>query len=170
MAMSTEELLACCLKHLRYRKGKLYRRTAKGGRKIGNIAGHILPSGYCQVNICGERHSAHRLIYLMHHKYLPDYVDHANRNPRDNRIVNLRACTKSQNCQNQKINRQNKSGNKGVFWWHKRNRWIAYIDANNVRINLGYFLTKEGAVAARHAAETQYHGEFSPSGLSEIGL
>jgi hypothetical protein len=86
-------------------------------------------------------------------------VDHINRNTLDNRRENLRICDQSQNIMNRGISKNNTSGHKGVAKF--KNKWIAYIGANNEKIHLGTFKTKEEASIAFNKAAVKYHGEFA---------
>ena len=51
----------------------------------------------------------------------------------------------------------NTSGHTGVCFDKRRNVWIAYINFQNKRINLGSFKGKEEAICARKYAEAQLH-------------
>jgi hypothetical protein len=86
--------------------------------------------------------------------------DHINRNPLDNRRVNLRNCTPSENG----VNRNRRRGSTGVIGVAKRNydQFQAYISHNKIKVYLGNFYTLEEAVQARRMAEIKYHGRFSP--------
>jgi hypothetical protein len=88
-------------------------------------------------------------------------VDHRDGNGLDNRRGNLRTATRSQNQQNRWTQKNNKSGVPGVYWFPPTQRWRAQIDANGRRYYLGYFPSKEGAVAARVDAAMRLHGEFA---------
>lgn len=87
-------------------------------------------------------------------------VDHINGNGLDNRLENLRVCTKAQNMSNQKIHKNNKSGYKGVVRL-KENTWEAKINSNKVRIHLGKFSSPQDAAMAYDKAARIYHGEFA---------
>jgi len=88
-------------------------------------------------------------------------TDHINGNKLDNRKINLRICTKSENMRNRKKQSNNTSGYKGVFWHHKANRWRAQIVINKKAKHLGLFDTPEEAGKAYREAELKYFGEYS---------
>ena len=50
----------------------------------------------------------------------------------------------------------NSSGAKGVSWHNGTRKWMAYITNDCKRIHLGYFESKEDAVAMREKAEREY--------------
>lgn len=89
-------------------------------------------------------------------------IDHANRNPLDNRKENLRICTKQENNTNKNLFNNNKSGFIGVSLQEQHQTWRARISVNNKDIHLGCFDNKEDAIKARLEAEAKYFGEFSP--------
>ncbi len=101
---------------------------------------------------------------LLHREILPSCakeIDHINGNKADNRKENLRECTRSQNCINQAIRKDNKSGVKGVYWAKDRQKWRACIGVNWKTINLGTFKNKEDALVAYNDAAIKYFGEFA---------
>jgi len=55
---------------------------------------------------------------LLHRLLMPDVprIDHINGNGLDNRRANLRQATHTQNMQNRKRSKSNRSGFKGVYW------------------------------------------------------
>lgn len=87
-----------------------------------------------------------------------DHVDGVTLN---NRRYNLRVATDTQNNQNKKLTKSNRSGYKGVCWDKSRSKWMAYIKINGRQKNLGYFKTREEARAAYCVAALRYHGEFA---------
>ena len=83
-------------------------------RKVhaNDIAGTIRPDDYVQIGIGKRYYLAHRIAWLYVHGYLPENdVDHINRNPSDNRIVNLREV--SQQCNSR--NTDNRKNNTFIF-------------------------------------------------------
>ena len=89
-----------------------------------------------------------------------EVIDHINHNTYDNRKMNLRKTTTSENQTNKKIQTNNTSGVTGVRWVKNRNKWVACININKKSIQLGSFLKFEDAVTARKEAEDKYYGEY----------
>lgn len=141
----------------------------KGTRvRVGAKAGSPHKDGYIAIQIDGKKHLAHRLAWLYMTSLWPKHqIDHKNRNRADNRWSNLREANGSQNNANSKLNKNNKSGIKGVFWRQDHNKWQAYINTGGKRIHLGCFLTKEEAHAAYSVAAREYFGEFANPAVLE---
>lgn len=59
-----------------------------------------------------------------------------------------------------KLNKNNKSGIKGVFWDKSRNQWCAKIMFKKKEYNLGRFSDKKQAIKARKQAEKKLYGKF----------
>ena len=91
----------------------------------------------------------------------PREVDHKNCGETlDNRRSNLRV-TLDQNSQNRRMQKNNKSGFKGVFWNNKLGKWQSGIQANGKKIHLELFPTIELAVDAYDTACVEYHKNFA---------
>lgn len=137
--------------------------TYRDGQLISKRTGKTLidktPTGYCVCKPAPKiRLRAHRAIFLMHHGYLPNVVDHINRIKDDNRIENLRAATRAQNNRNKPAPKgyhtnPHGTGSGKVF--------KTAIQFEGKSIHLGCFYTAEEAAAAYHAATIKYFGEFA---------
>jgi hypothetical protein len=136
----------------------------KGPQRIGEKAGCKDVLGYWRIGIDRERHYAHRLIWIWHYGTNPKMIDHANCDQADNRIENLRACTKAQNMRNMKRTVANSSGHKGVVWAKHMNKWKAIIGCDGKTYHLGYFDTVETAANAVQAKRVELHKEFANHG------
>lgn len=98
----------------------------------------------------------------LHNLLFPDAqkVDHIKHINYDNRKSQLRPVTSSQNMMNRKINKNNKSGYKGVHWDKNKNKWIAFISIDRKTYSKG-FKAFEDAVKQRKEWEEKYFGEYS---------
>jgi len=129
-------------------------------RFAGTVAG-TLTCGYRQVVIDYRFYKVHRVIFAMTHGRWPEgEVDHKERDGLNNRAPMLRDATHAENQRNSKMRSNNRSGVKGVCWDARRQKWMAYIDADK-RIYLGRFDQKAAATAVADAARDEYHAEFA---------
>ena len=130
-------------------------------KKIGSIAGYKNLQGYIIIKINKKMYPAHRLVCLYVYGYLPKIIDHINGIKDDNRIINLRPATSSQNQWNRKLSKNNTSGIKGVTWNTHTNKWLAQTTINGKNKYLGYFEDIELAELVVQEARNKYHGEFA---------
>jgi HNH endonuclease/AP2 domain len=87
-------------------------------------------------------------------------TDHINRNKLDNRIENLRTCTRSQNQQNRVLD-LGKVKFRGVTFDKRKNKYQARIKINGYHQHIGLFKTAEEAAQAYNDYAYIYHGEFA---------
>jgi hypothetical protein len=139
-----------------YRDGLLIWKTKRNGTRDCGGAGHLNKSGYMTVQINGRLYRSHRVIFLWHHGFLPEEIDHINRIKNDNRIENLRAVSHSENCTNRGVRSDNPTGVSGVSWNEKLNKWRVRITINKNRKELGLFSNFDDAVKARRSAEINF--------------
>lgn len=134
------------------------------GKKAGNIASYYGGAGYSCVRVDGKRYRLHRLIWFMQTGSWPvQQIDHVNGIRNDNRWLNLREATSSQNCANT-IHKGSFSGLKGAHYRPKRRgskKWTSSIVKNRKSIYLGAFATPEEAHSAYALAAAKLHGEFA---------
>lgn len=139
--------------------GKFFYKIPKGRMLAGDPAGASRKNGYVIIIIDGKSRQAHRLAWLYVYGKWPDgVIDHINGNPGDNRIVNLRDVSQSENQQNRhSIDPRNRVGCMGVTWDSEKQRWRSRIILKGKYISLGRHKTAEEAIAARKAAELIYY-------------
>lgn len=123
---------------------------------------HKMSIGYAATNI--KTNKANKV--LVFHQIVIDAErgmqrDHINRNKLDNRKSNLRVVTPLDNVLNRGLNKNNKSGHKGVYFRERDNKWVAQIMSNRKCHPLGSFKNIGDAIAERAKAEKLYHGKAS---------
>ena len=149
---------------LEYRDGKVFWKRTSGNRLGGSEAGSIYPDGYKRVRINRKSYAVHRVVFLMHHGFLPEFLDHINNDKIDNRIDNLRPATISQNNHNIKTPKHNTSGIKGVLWDKSMKKWRAQTKLHRKTIYLGCFADIELAELVVVEARKIYHGQYANNG------
>jgi hypothetical protein len=142
--------------------GTLYKQRPNGPSRVAIGIGTTSESKYKVIGVRKRVYRAHRLAWLYVYGEWPDReVDHINNDPTDNRIVNLRLATFSENAMNRGLRANNTSGVKGVSWSKKSSRWLAHIGINGKLHHLGLFDTIEEARAVREEAARRLHGAFA---------
>lgn len=146
---------------LRWRERPDYPRKWNS-RHAGKPAG-CLVRGYIQVRLTKSGcYPAHRLAWLlMTGEWPKNEIDHANRQPADNRFENLREATISQNLCNKAMQKNNTSGYTGVRFRSHHGKWEGRINVRGKTVWREYFDSAQEAAAARRAAIAEFHGEFA---------
>ena len=139
----------------KYENDKLYRLFKNNKWKCCNdlVCDNL---GYIRVKVNNKMYLLHRLIYKLHNPNWNIYdnttnnsIDHIDRNPRNNKIQNLRVLTHQQNAFNAKA--------KGYSYDVNRNKYYTRIIINNKSIFLGYCNTAEEAHNKYIEAKKLYH-------------
>ena len=135
------------------------------GRYAGTQAGCLWsPDGtttYVVINIQHRPIGAHRLAVLYMTGEWPEHgVDHRDLDGTNNRWVNLRPATQTQNGRNRGVSKRSSSGLKGAYKC-KNGRWRSQLRIDGRLQSLGSYDSKEEAHAAYAAAIAQHHGEFA---------
>lgn len=142
----------------KWRAGDRRKLQTWNSRFAGKPCAGVNDEGYLTIRINEKVYLAHRLAWLVSYGEVPaGMLDHINRNRLDNRVANLRVVTHFQNMQNRKMQRNNKSGFRGVSWDGKYGKWRARINAEGKCINLGYFDSPEKASFEFEKARVLYH-------------
>lgn len=141
-----------------YRDGALY---WKFGKRIGKEAGTVNGNGYKICKIRKRIYLVHRLVFLMHHRFLAGCIDHVNCDRSDNKIENLREATHSQNQCNQRQRTSTKSGLRDVYFSHHVNMWRVRVAFDGKRKDFGHYRNINDAKEAAIKARNEMHKEFA---------
>jgi hypothetical protein len=135
-------------------------RVSRGTKIAGSIAGNVRPDGYIYIAIDKVLYRQSRLVWLyIYGRWPREHIDHKNRSTSDDRIINLREASRSQNLGNRKRNKNNSTGFKGVS--RHGSRFRSYINKDGKRINLGAFNTARVAHAKYVSMAKLLFGEFA---------
>lgn len=145
---SLKELYKECHKRFSYQDGKLTYKYDIHSKQQQGESPKKTKSDYKHVCVNYTYMLVHRVIFLMHHGYLPHLIDHIDRDTTNNKIENLRDADKAINSWNRDIQSNNTSGYRGVSWNKNAGKWHAYIKVSGKRRHIGLFNTPEEASIA----------------------
>lgn len=141
---------------------RLVRTNTNGTAEIGQVAGSVNNKGYITIGIDGKYHQAHRLAWFyVHGTFPPNGIDHINGVKSDNRLVNLRPATQSENNCNRGAITNSSTGWCRVSFDKPKGKYSACIRFNNKQYHLGYYDSPEIAAAVYAHVCQQVHGEFA---------
>lgn len=147
-----------------YSGGKLFWKVRPASCiQIGDEVGSTNDSkyGYLRVRLRDRRYMVHSLIFMYHHGYMPNLVDHIDGNSENNKIENLREATHSQNGLNKKVRSDSSTGVKNVTFHKPNSKWAVGLSVNGKRKHIGYFDDLELAELVAIEAREKFHGAFS---------
>lgn len=127
----------------------------------GSVAGSAGSKGHIYIQVDYTMYAAHQIVYLLHHGFIPDEIDHIDQDKTNNRIENLRACTSSQNKGNIGLLRNNRTGYRGVSMNGRSGFYHAQIKIHGKQTYLGRFSTPEEAALRYNEAAREHFGEFA---------
>lgn len=147
-----------CRSYFDYADGLVWK-VKKGRANIGDKS-HKNGNGYQAIKVNNKPYLEHKLVWLWHYGVLPEYIDHIDGNPTNNKIENLRIATHSENMRNAKLRKDSKSQVKGVYWCKSKKKWKAVLTFNGKQHYLGRFIDLELAKKAVNEARLVHHGKF----------
>lgn len=118
-------------------------------------------AGYKEGHLLGSTVKAHRVIWKLATGQDAAFIDHMNGRRDDNRIVNLRSVTRSENARNVCRMPNNTSGASGVRFDPRLGKWRVLIGVNGRRLHVGVYNCFTAALLARKAAEIAH--DFHPN-------
>lgn len=124
--------------------------------------GGIIPYVCRSIYVKGKNPKSEYLHRMLMKPKKGYFVDHINGDTFDNRRRNLRLLSNAENCRNRtRLNKNNRSGFRGVCKWKNSNNWCSQITYNKKVIYLGSFKDKVDAAKAYNDAAKTYFGEYA---------
>ncbi|AUM66407.1 HNH endonuclease [Brevibacillus laterosporus] len=132
-------------------------------KSLSRYKWHYVSSGYAGRSIHHKGTGAKSFI-LMHRKIVKapvgKVVDHINGNKLDNRRSNLRIVDQTKNQANrQHLNRNNKSGFRGVSWSKAAEKWESCVMYLGKKIYLGIYESPVDAAIAYNTKASELFGD-----------
>lgn len=150
-----------------YKNDQLIWKTNNNPDYIGKPAGSRTPNKrYQAVRVDGRHCKVHRVVFLWHHGFLPNLIDHIDGDPHNNRIENLREATNSINQRRKRSAKNSSSKYKGVAL-EPSNKWRVTIFVNEKIIYLGLHSDEEEAAKVYDDAAIKYYGEHARLNLTK---
>jgi len=136
--------------------------------KVSSYKWHASSSGgkhgkyYPMTNaLINGKYTMLRMHHLIFGKYKGFDIDHINGNSFDNRRSNLRKCLHSQNTVNRGLQRNNKSGYKGVYFNKARGKWQVTIKHSGKSHYGGIFSQIKDAAECFNSLAKKQWGDFA---------
>ena len=126
-----------------------------------------LDKGYYRVSLTKDEKSCLKFIHrLIAETFIPNpdnhpFVDHIDRDPKNNSLSNLRWATNQQNGMNRTKQNNTSSPYKGVYWNKQHKKWQSNIKFNGKSIYLGLFNSEEAAARKYDQKAIELFGEFA---------
>jgi hypothetical protein len=156
---------------MRYEDGKLIWRERGNGKFDNQFAYKEAgckkrSDGYSIVAWNKSGILVHRVVWTMFNRQLEkgEDIDHINGNRADNRIENLRLCSRTENLRNAQKRKDNQSGFKNVNWNALTNSWRVKFAVDGKSKCFGLYLDKDEAVEVSKIVRRCLHGQFANDG------
>lgn len=138
----------------------IWKISKKGTKGIGKEAGTLTAKGYIDVCINGKKYGLHRLAFIYMENCIPRCVDHINGNKSDNRWVNLREATYTQNGYNYK-GTGSSTGFRNVYFDPRgQKKYFVRLVVEGKKLNFGYYDTPEEASEIALQKRIELHGTY----------
>ena len=131
-------------------------------KPISKMAGTISVHGYRIITYEGVKYRASRLAWFyMTGEWPSQEMDHKDKDKANDKWINLREVSRSENGLNRYLQPNNTSGARGVHWDLDRGKWGASVKHDGNIHFVGRYDLLDEAIEARDAAAQDLHGDFA---------
>lgn len=121
-----------------------------------------------RIHIGHKLYFQNRLNFLYHNGYMPEIVDHKDRNTLNDKIDNLRPADATTNQYNKGCAKNSTSKYKGVCWDKREQRWHVQINTDGKPRHVGYFTDEIEAALAYNSEAERCNGEFANLNIIQV--
>ncbi len=107
-----------------------------------------------------KKFPTHKLVYLYHHGYVPDLIDHIDGDYLNNRLENLQELNFQLNTSKATMFSHNSSGYRGVRYRKRDNKWIVNIKVDGKGYYIGQYKDLEYAAEVYNYVSKEIFGEY----------
>lgn len=138
----------------------------KNRRMKKEWAGSLCRDGYRRISAGGYTRNEHILVWFLHNRSVPDYLDHIDNDRLNNGLANLRSVTAAQNAWNitKPTNKKTSSQFRGVTKI-KTGQWVTIIKYHNRQIRPYTGWSEENAAIFYNFYAAKLFGEFAKLNL-----
>lgn len=118
---------------------------------LNSRAGGSSVEGYRSFTFKGKKYPEHHIVWCWVYGFYPEHqLDHINQVRDDNRIINLREVTKSENARN-RARGESQLDEAGIWYCQRRQRYVAEITLNGKKVYQKTFIDIDQAIEERRA-------------------
>jgi hypothetical protein len=160
---------------LRYEGGNLFWRERGNGKFDKQFANKEAgckkrPDGYSVIAYGKSHLMIHRAVWTMFNRQLAkgEDIDHINGDRGDNRIENLRICSRAENLRNSQRRKDNSSGFKNVNWNAATESWRVKFFIDGKTKCFGLYKDLDEAVEISKLIRHSFHKQFANHGKHAV--
>lgn len=145
------DLLHIIKEKFEFRDGVVYSKY-----KDRPLKGGLDSLGYPTTSIDGVPYRIHRIVFALTHNYLPNYVDHIDRDKTNNNPSNLRSVTNAENGRNTNLRKHSTTKVQGVGQ-NRSGSYYAYVNTPTGRVRKKATMSIEQATQDRKDLVNEYY-------------
>jgi HNH endonuclease len=127
---------------------------------VGDTVGTLNSKLAWHFSFCDKDFLSHRVAWFLYYGVWPQkFIDHKDKDPTNNKLINLREANRVQNSANRKPSYLGSSKYLGVCYSKATNKW--QVSIGSPRKYLGQFTTEKEAALVYNTAAKEIYGDFA---------